>query len=83
VSAGAQPSRPRLSEVVVKRSGLAVVGVVLVIMGSVFTLQGLGYLPGSAMTGVTLWAVLGPVIAVVGIVMIVRAVRTGRPGRRT
>jgi hypothetical protein len=67
----------------VKRSGLAVVGVVLVIMGSVFTLQGLGYLPGSAMTGVTLWAVLGPVIAVVGIVMIVRAVRTGRPGRRT
>lgn len=64
-----------------KKSSLAVVGVVLVILGCVFTLQGLGYLAGSAMTGVTLWAVLGPVIAVVGIVMIVRALRRG-PGRR-
>ena len=62
---------------------MVVVGVVLVLMGCVFTLQGLGYLAGSAMTGVTLWAVLGPVIAVVGIVLIVRAVRTGRAGRRT
>lgn len=61
-----------------KKSGQAVVGVVLVILGSVFTLQGLGYLAGSAMTGVALWAVLGPVIAVVGIVLVVRAARTRR-----
>jgi hypothetical protein len=32
-------------------------------------MQGLGYLPGSAMSGVTLWAVVGPVVALVGLVL--------------
>lgn len=62
-----------------KKSSLVMLGVVLVIAGSVFTLQGLGYLAGSAMTGVTLWAVVGPVLAVVGIALIVRATRPRRP----
>lgn len=62
-----------------KKSGLIVLGGVLVVLGCVFTLQGLGYLAGSAMTGVTLWAVVGPVVAIVGIVLIVRA---GRPRGR-
>ena len=52
-----------------------VVGAVLVVMGLVFTFQGLGYLGGSAMTGVTLWAILGPIIALVGVVLIVLGVR--------
>ncbi len=64
-----------------KSSSLTVLGVVLVVMGSVFTLQGLGYLAGSPMTGATLWAVLGPVIAVVGVLLVVRGVRAGRSGR--
>ena len=63
------------------KSGLIVLGVVLVIIGGVFTLQGLGYLAGSAMTGVTLWAIIGPILAIVGIALIVRAARTGRSGR--
>ncbi|MEU4364619.1 hypothetical protein [Promicromonospora sp. NPDC023987] len=63
------------------KSGLIVFGAVLVLMGGVFTFQGLGYLAGSAMTGVTLWAIIGPILAVVGIVLIVWAVRTGRPGK--
>lgn len=63
------------------KSGLMVLGVVLVIIGGVFTLQGLGYLAGSVMTGVVLWAIIGPVLAVVGIALIVWAVLTGRPGR--
>lgn len=63
------------------KSGLMVLGVVLVIIGGVFTLQGLGYLAGSVMTGVVLWAIIGPVLAVVGIALIVWAARTGRPGR--
>jgi hypothetical protein len=62
------------------KSGLIVLGVVLVLMGAVFTVQGLGYLAGSPMTGVTLWAVVGPVLAVVGIVLIVWAARAGRSG---
>ena len=50
-------------------------GVLLVLMGSIFTLQGLGYLAGSAMTGETLWAVIGPILAMIGIVVVARAVR--------
>lgn len=60
-----------------------VLGVVLVITGTVFTLQGLGYVGGSPMTGARLWAVVGPVLAVVGIVLVVRALRREPPGRRT
>lgn len=62
------------------RSGLIVAGLVLVAIGCVFTVQGLGYLAGSPMTGVTLWAVVGPILAVVGMVLIVGAVRAGRSG---
>jgi hypothetical protein len=58
-----------------------VLGVVLVIVGCVFTLQGLGYLAGSPMTGATLWAIVGPIVAVVGIMLVVRAAQTGRSGR--
>lgn len=52
----------------------------IVIVGCVFTLQGLGYLAGSAMTGVTLWAIVGPIVAIVGLVLIVRAAQARRPG---
>ncbi len=62
------------------RAGLIVAGVVLVVIGCVFTLQGLGYLAGSPMTGVELWAVIGPILVVIGIVLIVQAARTGRTG---
>jgi hypothetical protein len=52
-------------------------------MGAVFALQGLGYLAGSAMTGVTLWAVVGPILAVVGVVLILWGARAGRPGKHS
>ena len=63
-----------------QKPGLVVLGVVLVVAGCVFTLQGLGYLAGSAMTGVTLWAVVGPVLALVGVVLLVRAFALFYPG---
>jgi drug/metabolite transporter superfamily protein YnfA len=59
---------------------LVVLGVVLVLTGGIFTAQGLGYLAGSPMTGVTLWAVVGPILAIVGIALIIWAARTGRSG---
>jgi len=52
-----------------------VLGAVLVVVGAVFTFQGLGYLGGSAMTGVTLWAIVGPILAIVGLVLIARSAR--------
>ena len=64
-----------------KKSGLIMLGVVLVIIGCVFTLQGLGYLAGSAMTGVPLWSVIGPIVAIVGIALVVQAARAGRTGQ--
>ncbi|WP_454853823.1 hypothetical protein [Promicromonospora soli] len=64
------------------KTTLIVLGAALVIMGSVFTLQGLGYVSGSPMTDETLWAIVGPILAVVGIVLLVLAARTGRSGNQ-
>lgn len=41
-------------------------GLVIVLVGLVWTAQGFGWLEGSPMTGETLWAVIGPVVALVG-----------------
>ena len=60
--------------------GRVILGVVLVLAGITFGLQGMGVLGGSAMSGKTLWAVLGPVIAVVGLVLVIGGLRT-TPGR--
>ena len=57
---------------------LVIVGVILAAMGTVFTLQGLGVLGGSPMTGSTLWALLGPIIALLGIVLVVYGLRSRR-----
>jgi hypothetical protein len=67
-----------------KKVLLVVVGVVLLLAGVVFTLQGLGAMGGSAMSGVTFWAIAGPVIALVGLVLAVLGLRGGRarPARR-
>ena len=56
-----------------------VLGAVLVVVGAVFTFQGLGYLGGSAMTGVTLWAIVGPIVAIVGLVLLVSSARSRPP----
>jgi hypothetical protein len=50
-------------------------GVVLVLVGILWTLQGLGYIGGSAMTGVAIWAVVGPVAALVGVLLAVWGAR--------
>jgi hypothetical protein len=55
------------------------VGAVLLLFGVIFALQGFDLLGGSAMSGKTVWAVLGPLIALVGLGLIVG----GRRGRNT
>jgi hypothetical protein len=54
---------------------LIVIGVVGILLGGVWTLQGLDVLGGSVMSGKPLWAVLGPVLAVVGLITLVLGVR--------
>ena len=57
-------------------------GLVLVLAGVIFTLQGLGAVGGSnAMSGVTFWAIAGPVIALAGVALAILGVRGGRFGR--
>lgn len=63
-----------------KRLAALAAGALLVIVGIIWTLQGLGYLPGSVMTGVTMWAVSGPVVALAGGLLIVWSSRRSRPG---
>ncbi|HEY0620498.1 MAG TPA: hypothetical protein VGD15_23025 [Kribbella sp.] len=50
-----------------KKAVLVALGVLLTVAGVVWTLQGLGYISGSSMTGSTLWAVVGPIVAAVGV----------------
>jgi hypothetical protein len=45
------------------------VGVVLLVVGAVWTFQGLGYLKGSPMTGVETWAVIGPIVGGLGVAL--------------
>ena len=45
-------------------------GVLLVAVGAVWTLQGFNILGGSAMSGSTLWAVIGPIVLIAGLALI-------------
>jgi uncharacterized membrane protein len=60
---------------------LLVMGVVLILMGVLWTMQGLDIVGGSAMSGQTLWAVVGPIVVVVGAVLLFRGLRTQPTGR--
>ena len=47
----------------------------MVVVGAIWTFQGLGYLEGSAMTGVETWAVIGPVVAGLGLALLIVVMR--------
>jgi uncharacterized protein (TIGR03382 family) len=54
--------------------------ILLILVGLVFTLQGVGILPGSAMSGQQQWAVIGIVMIVAGLVVGWLGMRRRRPG---
>ncbi|WP_433515785.1 hypothetical protein ACQP2T_09430 [Nonomuraea sp. CA-143628] len=58
-----------------------VLGVLLVLMGALWTLQGLGIVGGSVMSGVTLWAIIGPIVLIVGAVVAFIGIRGLRQPR--
>lgn len=51
------------------RLPLLIVGVVLLLLGLLWALQGAGLVGGSFMTGQRMWLVIGIVVAVVGLVL--------------
>lgn len=58
-----------------------VVAAVLIVIGAVWTLQGFGVIGGSAMSGNSMWAIIGPIVVAVGIGVGLVALR--RRTRRT
>jgi hypothetical protein len=44
-------------------------GIVMVVVGGLWTFQGLGYVKGSSMTGNSTWAVVGPIVAGLGVAL--------------
>ena len=54
---------------------LNIVGVLLVLIGGIWFLQGINVLPGSFMTGQTVWAVRGGILVFAGIADLVWANR--------
>ena len=55
-----------------------VVGVLLVLLGGLWTLQGVGVVGGSFMTGSRLWLVIGLVLVVAGVALLLRLRRRPR-----
>jgi hypothetical protein len=59
--------------------GLSIAGV-MVLLGGVFTGQGLGWIGGSTMTGDSTWAIIGPIIAGLGVALVIVIVGRARNG---
>lgn len=49
---------------------LVVAGALLALIGGIWALQGFGILPGSVMSGVPAWAIVGPIVAIGGLVLL-------------
>lgn len=64
------------------RMVLRIVGVLLIVCGAIWLLQGIGLLPGSFMTGQVEWAVIGGIALVAGIIMLVVSRRLALSGGR-
>ena len=60
------------------RMALKILGVILVLFGGIWILQGVNILPGSFMTGQMKWAVNGAIAVAVGIALLVIASRKGK-----
>jgi hypothetical protein len=60
---------------------LNTVGVIVLLMGTIWILQGVNVLPGSMMSGQSQWAVRGAILDLVGIVLLVANRRMSSPDR--
>ncbi|HEU4783547.1 MAG TPA: hypothetical protein VFS83_09430 [Ktedonobacterales bacterium] len=55
-----------------------IIGVLAVLVGVVWTLQGLNVLQGSGMSGQPMWAIIGPILAIVGLALVAFGAGIGR-----
>ena len=61
---------------------LMALGVLAVVIGAVWTLQGLNILTDSQMSDNKTWAVVGPAVALVGLILLVTGVRLRSRAKR-
>lgn len=54
------------------------VALVMVLVGGLWTFQGLGYIGGSTMTGEDTWAIIGPIVAGLGVALGIVVVQNSR-----
>ncbi|SCL31037.1 hypothetical protein GA0074692_3038 [Micromonospora pallida] len=54
-------------------------GLLAVVVGAVWTVQGLGYVSGSVLTDQRIWALVGPLLVLVGLVVLWFGMRARRP----
>ncbi len=57
------------------RIAMNILGVLMLLVGSLFFLQGINVIPGSFMTGQTKWAVYGAVSVIAGVGLLISANR--------
>jgi hypothetical protein len=55
-----------------------VIGLLAMVVGVVFFLQGIGVLGGSSMSGVSFWMWVGLILIIAGAVAVFRGARAGR-----
>jgi hypothetical protein len=60
--------------------GLSVAGV-MVLVGLLWTGQGLGWIGGSSMSGNSTWAIVGPIVAGLGVALIIVIIGNARRDR--
>jgi hypothetical protein len=60
---------------------LTVVGLVLTVAGVIWALQGFGEIGGSFMSGNSVWAVIGPLVAAAGLALVALGLLRARAGR--
>ncbi len=56
-----------------------VVGVVVVLLGLLWTLQGVGVIDGSSMSNTTTWSIIGPLVLLAGVAITSIGLRGRRP----
>jgi hypothetical protein len=61
------------------RMGSLILGVIAILAGAVWILQGTGVLPGSFMTGQRMWLIIGIIVGIVGLALAYNGIR--RPAK--
>jgi hypothetical protein len=56
-----------------------IAGILLMLLGAIWALQGLGILRGSVMTGQSLWLAIGALAALLGLVLVVWSLKARAP----